>query len=197
MKATQRLLAEVSRPRYLAVGRPTGLTGLLTHRSPRSTLIYVYSSTLEKLKRLPEWSVYRQATEKLTRHRLALVEQTVPQGLQDWEQRLQSQLKGREGLLDQQHFVRREELNGRHFVVARPRNIQHGANSTVAEQEADEAGEEEEAEHLTEDIEGQGREEEERQLDDLIEATQKAIDISGGAEQSLKLELEPQLTVDQ
>ncbi|KAE9972410.1 hypothetical protein BLS_004038 [Venturia inaequalis] len=60
-------------------GAPTGLTGLVTHPAPRSTLMYLYSTTLTKLQHIPESSVYRQSVEALTKKRLAIVEaQTAP-----------------------------------------------------------------------------------------------------------------------
>lgn len=86
MRATSRLLA--SAVRYLEAGTPTGLTGLKTHASPRSALLYTYSSTLEKLKQFPETSVYRQATEALTKHRLNIIEGVKPEGLDAWLQRV-------------------------------------------------------------------------------------------------------------
>ena len=103
MRATSLLLAAVKpvRSGVLEVGAPTGLTGLKTHRAPRSTLIYLYSATLDKLRRLPESSVYRQSTENLTRHRLNIVEATKPEGLEDWHARLQKQVEQRKGLFEQ------------------------------------------------------------------------------------------------
>ena len=88
MRATLRLLAAV-RPagKYLVPGAPTGLTGIATHASPRATLLYLYTSTLDKLKLAPEHSVYRQSVEALTRHRLALVEGVVPEGYEAWAER--------------------------------------------------------------------------------------------------------------
>ncbi|KAK4238087.1 ETC complex I subunit conserved region-domain-containing protein [Achaetomium macrosporum] len=85
MRATLRLFAAV-RPaaRYLEPGTPTGLTGLYTHPTPRSTLLYLYTSTLDKLKAVPEHSVYRQSVEAVTKHRMALVEATVPPGYDEW-----------------------------------------------------------------------------------------------------------------
>lgn len=85
MRATLRLFAAV-RPaaKYLEAGAPTGLTGLNTHPSPRSTLLYLYTSTLDKLKAVPEHSVYRQSVEALTKHRMALVEAAVPPGYDAW-----------------------------------------------------------------------------------------------------------------
>jgi NADH dehydrogenase (ubiquinone) 1 alpha subcomplex subunit 5 len=84
MRRTSRLLAAVKPARYLEAGTPTGLTGLFTHAAPRSTLIYIYSSTLDKLKQLPESSIYRQSTEALTKHRLNIVNSVVPAGFEEW-----------------------------------------------------------------------------------------------------------------
>lgn len=85
MRQTLRLLANVKPARYLEPGTPTGLTGLWTHNNPRSALLFLYSSTLEKVKAFPESSMYRQSVEALTRHRLALVEATVPPGYDAWQ----------------------------------------------------------------------------------------------------------------
>jgi len=84
MRRTSRLLAAVKPAKYLEAGTPTGLTGLFTHAAPRSTLIYIYSSTLDKLKQLPESSVYRQSTEALTKHRLNIINSVVPAGFEEW-----------------------------------------------------------------------------------------------------------------
>lgn len=94
MRATLRLLANVgSAAKYLEAGTPTGLTGLHTHPSPRSTLLYLYTSTLDKLKAAPEHSVYRQSVEALTRHRLAIVEAAVPPGYEQWAERARRLLR--------------------------------------------------------------------------------------------------------
>lgn len=87
MRATLRLLASVKPGRYLEPGHPTGLTGLYNHPAPRSTLIYLYSSTLDALKPFPEFSVYRRSTEALTRHRLSIVEKVKPAGWDEWSTR--------------------------------------------------------------------------------------------------------------
>jgi NADH dehydrogenase (ubiquinone) 1 alpha subcomplex subunit 5 len=87
MRGTFRLLANIKSARYLEPGTPTGLTGLFTHSAPRSTLIYLYSSTLDKLKEFPESSVYRQSTEALTKHRLNIVSSVVPEGYEEWSAR--------------------------------------------------------------------------------------------------------------
>lgn len=85
MRATTRLLATA---KYLSPGAPTGLTGVLTHSAPRSTLLYLYSSTLDKLKKFPEHSVYRQSVEALTKHRLSIVENVKPEGFEQWQERV-------------------------------------------------------------------------------------------------------------
>jgi NADH dehydrogenase (ubiquinone) 1 alpha subcomplex subunit 5 len=85
MRRTLRLLANVKPARYLEAGVPTGLTGLPTHASPRSTLLYLYNSTLEKLQAVPEHSLYRQSVEALTKHRLGLVSAAEPAGYKEWE----------------------------------------------------------------------------------------------------------------
>ncbi|KAI5866670.1 hypothetical protein GGS23DRAFT_551514 [Durotheca rogersii] len=100
MRPTLRLLAAVkpgaaaaaaSGARYLEAGTPTGLTGLLTHPSPRSSLIYLYTRTLEKLSTGPSAppasSLYRRSVEAVTRHRLAVVEAATPPGHAAWAER--------------------------------------------------------------------------------------------------------------
>ena len=90
MRATLRLFARVKAGKYLENFAPTGLTGLTTHPSPRPTLIYLYTSTLEKLKQIPESSVYRQSTEALTRQRLNIVDAVKPAGFDAWLQKAQA-----------------------------------------------------------------------------------------------------------
>jgi NADH dehydrogenase (ubiquinone) 1 alpha subcomplex subunit 5 len=92
MRAAARLLASVKPGQFLEAGTPTGLTGLLTHPSPRSALLYHYHSTLDKLKKIPESSVYRQSTEALTKHRLAVIEQSKPAGWDEWQQKIALQV---------------------------------------------------------------------------------------------------------
>lgn len=84
MRRTFRLLASVKPARYFETGRPTGLTGLYNHPSPRSTLLFLYSSTLDKLKEVPDHSVYRQSVEAVTKHRMAIVEAAIPPGYDEW-----------------------------------------------------------------------------------------------------------------
>ncbi|KAF2475695.1 uncharacterized protein BDR25DRAFT_300705 [Lindgomyces ingoldianus] len=88
MRAVTRLFAAVKPSQFLEPGAPTGLCGLLTHPSPRSTLLYLYSSTLDKLKQLPESSVYRQSTEALTKHRLSIIQSIKPEGWDKWEAKI-------------------------------------------------------------------------------------------------------------
>lgn len=90
MRPALQLLAKIKPSKYLEPFTPTGLTGLTTHPSPRPTLIYLYKSTLEKLKTLPESSVYRKSTEALTQHRLRIVESTKPPGYDAWLERVQA-----------------------------------------------------------------------------------------------------------
>ncbi|KAF1913244.1 ETC complex I subunit conserved region-domain-containing protein [Ampelomyces quisqualis] len=98
MRAAARLLAAVKPAQHLEPGAPTGLTGLFTHPSPRSTLLYHYTSTLDKLKQVPASSVYRQSTEALTRHRLHIVEQSKPAGWDQWQEKIRRQLSDDPGL---------------------------------------------------------------------------------------------------
>jgi NADH dehydrogenase (ubiquinone) 1 alpha subcomplex subunit 5 len=52
----------------------TGITGLEAHPDPLPALQKTYTSTLNLLSSLPSTSVYRQATEAITKHRLQTVE---------------------------------------------------------------------------------------------------------------------------
>ena len=92
MRASLRLLAKVKPGTFLEANTPTGLTGLTTHPAPRPALILTYRQTLDKLKELPESSVYRQSAEALTKHRLAIIESTKPAGYEDWLSRVQKQI---------------------------------------------------------------------------------------------------------
>ena len=87
MRPTTRLLA------YFEAGTPTGLTGLWTHRSPRSTLLYLYDKTLDKLQTFPETSLYRQSVEAVTKHRRDLVKQYTPPGHEEWAVRARELVK--------------------------------------------------------------------------------------------------------
>jgi NADH dehydrogenase (ubiquinone) 1 alpha subcomplex subunit 5 len=87
MRIASRLLANVKPARFLEAGNPTGLTGLFTHAAPRSTLLYLYSVTLDKLRAIPDHSVYRQAVERIVQHRMGIVESIKPAGYDDWAER--------------------------------------------------------------------------------------------------------------
>lgn len=88
MRPAARLYATVkSAARYLEPNTPTGLTGLPTHPSPRPALLYTYNKTLQKLQQLPSSSVYRQSCEALTKHRLQIVQDTIPPGYDEWLER--------------------------------------------------------------------------------------------------------------
>lgn len=93
MRVTLRLLAKVQPTKFLEVGAPTGLTGILTHPQPRSTLLYTYNQILNKLKALPESSVYRQSTEAITKSRLKIVEDTIPAGYAEWQARIKAEVE--------------------------------------------------------------------------------------------------------
>lgn len=59
-----------------ASGYPTGITGLYQHPNPRPALIALYNHTLKVLDtKFPPESIYRQATETLTKNRLKIVEE--------------------------------------------------------------------------------------------------------------------------
>ncbi|KAI5807851.1 hypothetical protein DFH27DRAFT_542819 [Peziza echinospora] len=74
MRQTARLLGT-----YIPAFSPTGLTGLLSHPTPRPALVAIYNSTLSLLQRLPEHSVYRTSTTTLTNNRLASVNSVLPE----------------------------------------------------------------------------------------------------------------------
>ncbi|KAL8949770.1 MAG: hypothetical protein Q9222_004149 [Ikaeria aurantiellina] len=93
MRSTRRLLAIVKSEKFLTPGNPTGLTGLLTHPAPRSQLVYLYSSTLNKLAQLPEYSVYRKSAEAITKQRLSIIQGTKPPGYEQWEQRAKTKIE--------------------------------------------------------------------------------------------------------
>lgn len=93
MRTAPRLLAAVTPGQYLTPGNPTGLCGLFTHPSPRSSLIATYSATLSKLRALPEHSVYRKSAEAITRHRLSIIESVKPNGYEEWAARASEKIK--------------------------------------------------------------------------------------------------------
>ncbi len=125
MRAASRLLANIKSSRFLESGTPTGLTGLVTHAAPRSALLYLYNTTLDNLKSLPESSVYRQSTESLTRHRLKIVEQVKPEGYDEWLARTRKNLEQRPEL-----FETRPSSDGERQDP--PRAVRRGGETFVA-----------------------------------------------------------------
>ncbi|KAI1635423.1 ETC complex I subunit conserved region-domain-containing protein [Biscogniauxia mediterranea] len=137
MRGTHRLLASV-KPRYFTPGSPTGLTGLLTHSSPRSTLLYLYNETLERLKPIPETSLYRQSIEAQTRHRLAIVAAAVPPGLDEWRARMAKLAEANPGAVHRQFGdVRFREVGDLAFLerAELQQQQQHPAADAAAEDE--------------------------------------------------------------
>ncbi|KAL1632942.1 hypothetical protein SLS56_003227 [Neofusicoccum ribis] len=120
MRPALRLLAAVKPVgRVLEPGAPTGLCGLLTHPAPRSTLVYLYSKTLDRLKEFPESSVYRQSTEALTRQRLSIIERIEPAGLKEWEERVQNQIAVNPEAFEKHGVAVRHTADGKSFVTVR------------------------------------------------------------------------------
>ncbi|KAF2098855.1 hypothetical protein NA57DRAFT_76091 [Rhizodiscina lignyota] len=120
MRAALRLFAAV-RPasKFLEPGAPTGLTGLYTHSSPRAALILLYSSTLDKLRTLPEDSVYRASTEALTKHRLNIVESFLPEGYEAWQDRVKEHVEKHKDVYAAFGLGTEHVINGRHFLAIR------------------------------------------------------------------------------
>ena len=100
MRTASRLLANVKPARFLEAGNPTGLTGLYTHPAPRSTLLYLYNFTLDKLKAIPEHSIYRQSAERIIQHRMNIVESIKPQGYDEWAERAKKMVEEYPHLFD-------------------------------------------------------------------------------------------------
>jgi NADH dehydrogenase (ubiquinone) 1 alpha subcomplex subunit 5 len=129
MRRTFRQLAAVNPSQYLESGAPTGLTGLPTHPSPRSALMYLYSRTLDKLAQFPESSLYRQSTEALTKHRMSIVSSVEPEGFAVWKQKAQKIMDEHPGTFKKEANVEgnvvslagkitKETHNGRLFVTS-------------------------------------------------------------------------------
>ncbi|KAK7509541.1 NADH-ubiquinone oxidoreductase-like protein [Phyllosticta citriasiana] len=121
MRPASRLLAAVSAAgRALQPNAPTGLTGLRTHPAPRSALLYLYSATLDRLKRLPDTSVYRQSAEALTRHRLSVVEATANYQLKEWAERMREQFDENEQAARRLGVEVKYLSDGRWFLCMEP-----------------------------------------------------------------------------
>lgn len=181
MRPTFRVLA-----RYLEQGTPTGLTGLWTHGTPRSTLLYLYGSTLNKLQAFPEKSLYRQSVEAVTKHRMELVEKTVPPGYNKWAAKARElvsknpeQFRVASGRVDGSE-ARTVRFGDRVFVVG----AKHEEGDVRVEEwdgEEDEGGE----------LEGIRTSEERK--DQVIWAERKPLE----DHEKVEWEDEPQLTADQ
>ncbi|TVY94523.1 NADH-ubiquinone oxidoreductase 29.9 kDa subunit, mitochondrial [Lachnellula willkommii] len=113
MRSTFRLLASVKPARYLEAGSPTGLTGLFTHPSPRSTLVYLYSRTLDAISEFPETSLYRQSTEALTKHRLNIVSAVEPEGYKEWSAKAKQIVSE-----NPEAFARQDRVQGKDVSLA-------------------------------------------------------------------------------
>ncbi|GAB0133604.1 hypothetical protein EsDP_00002008 [Epichloe bromicola] len=181
MRPTTRVLA-----RYLEPGTPTGLAGLWTHSSPRSTLLYLYGSTLNKLQSIPEKSLYRQSVEAVTKHRMNLVEKVVPAGYEEWAVKAKElisknpeQFRVASGRVDGSE-ARTVKLGDRVFIIG----AKHEAGDIRYEEwdgEADEGGE----------LEGIRTPAE--RSDQVVWAEQKPLE----DHEKVEWEDEPQLTADQ
>lgn len=121
MRAASRLFAAVKPGQFLEAGAPTGLTGLATHPSPRSTLLHHYNSTLTKLQQIPESSVYRQSTEALTRHRLKVIEESKPKGWDAWQETISAQIAD-----DPDHYHTIRSGGGIAVVMPKLQNVDYG-----------------------------------------------------------------------
>ncbi|KAG4303485.1 hypothetical protein PCANB_000154 [Pneumocystis canis] len=81
----------------------TGLTGIDTHPDPRPVLLKTYEQTLEVLSSMPNHSVYRQATETLTKRRQTIVQENSK--IEDIENKIAS------GLIEEVILQAEDELN--------------------------------------------------------------------------------------
>lgn len=134
MRPAIRLLASV-KSQFLESGSPTGLTGLFTHPTPRGALSYLYNSTLDKLKQIPESSVYRQSTEALIKHRLSIVDSIKPEGYEAWHERVKKQIEEQRGTAGANVDAGTPSYFGNQYFVARR---QLGEGEVAEEPEADE-----------------------------------------------------------
>lgn len=184
MRAAARLLAIVKPVRYLEPGNPTGLTGLTTHPTPRSTLLYLYTSTLDKLKQIPETSVYRQSTEALTKHRLSIVEKVKPEGWDTWHERVTKRIEERASVLEKQGLGIRHQAGKYNFVTIRPQD------------DVDERVEEWDGEAVEELLEGPDRTAEQAREQPKALGEGKLSD-ANAIDDAMKIELEPRLSLAQ
>lgn len=184
MRSTFRLLANV-KPKHLEPFAPTGLTGLLTHPSPRPTLIYLYRNTLQKLKAFPETSAYRQSVEALTRHRLQIVESQKPPGFDAWLERVKKTVGA-----EPERFARLQRADGTFAYAARQ---QADGSDNVR-------GEEWDGEEMTPTTEGPARTpQEEAQWQKDMQESSSTVEKSKAdfLAQEMKWENEPALEAEQ
>lgn len=188
MRRTLRQLAAVKPARYLEPGAPTGLTGLFTHPTPRSTLLYLYSSTLDKLKEIPESSLYRQSAEALTKHRMAIVSAVEPEGYKPWAERAKK-------LIEEHPEVFNTPEGGVHHDGGKHEKIVKGGLAFVQsapEPEVDETREEWDGEeNLGPELEGT-RTAEERKGQSVL-----GLERPGSDAKTVTWEPEPALTAEQ
>jgi NADH dehydrogenase (ubiquinone) 1 alpha subcomplex subunit 5 len=187
MRRTLRQLAAAKPARYLEAGAPTGLTGLFTHPAPRPALLYLYSSTLDKLKQYPESSLYRQSAEAITNHRLSIVTSVEPDGYAQWVERAKKLLEEHpevfhtpEGEVEHdggRHIKKTKD--GRTFVVSK---VDVAFDETSDEWDGEAVEEELEGTRSTEDRKGQ---------------SVLGMKRPGQDTKQVKWEPEPQLTAEQ
>lgn len=142
MRVAKRLLASVKPERFLEAGNPTGLTGLLTHSAPRAALLFNYKFTLDILNTLPEHSVYRQAAEAVTRHRLKIVESIQPPGLKEWQEKVAEREKRAEA--DAKEMAKENNKEGSEVSDARKPGARQSYTSIFNRKEDVEIDDEEE-----------------------------------------------------
>lgn len=187
MRASLRLLAGVKPGRYFQNGAQTGLAGLYTHDTPRSTLLFLYSTTLEKLQAAPEQSVYRQSVEAITKHRMAIVQAVKPEGYDEWRVRAQKLVAD-----NPDHFgavaklgvdgaaTWRVEKGGRTFII---QDVPDQVDPRLKEWDGE----------VDEGAEREGVRTAEERADQALSATRKSLEEAV----TMTWENEPQLTADQ
>lgn len=186
MRRTIRQLAAVKPSRYLEPGTPTGLTGLFTHSSPRSTLLYLYSNTLDKLRAFPESSLYRQSTEALTKHRISIVSAVVPEGHKEWAERTKKIIK------DHPEVFNTPEGSVPHDAENMVKEVFQGKEFVTLQVEPEVAGGREwDGEEGGAELEGVRNEAERASQSDL------GMERPGREAKTVNLEPEPALTADQ
>ncbi|KAF4626823.1 hypothetical protein G7Y89_g11334 [Cudoniella acicularis] len=98
---------------------------------PRSALLYLYSRTLDKLSQFPETSLYRQSVEAVTKHRMAIVDSTIPEGYKEWSEKAKQTIAEHPEVFSAEANVQgnnvslvgkmtKESHDGRTFVTTEP-----------------------------------------------------------------------------